>query len=79
LRNAPGLQIFHVHPIHVYLNTVSLASYAAVKRQLGPLHQATADRLNAHVNDGAGIGQLFDEVLDLVASASQGALMRDLL
>ncbi|MGA6826582.1 hypothetical protein ACO9S2_03090 [Nitrospira sp. NS4] len=79
LRDLPGLQIFLFHPIHVYLNTVSFAEYEAVKRRTGPLSEATAERLQAQIKSGLGIASLFDEAIDIVASAGGGAVMREFL
>jgi hypothetical protein len=79
LRGLPGLQVFLFHPIHVYLNTTSLVSYEAIKGHAGPLSEAATEKLQAHVNSGPGIACLFDEVLDLVASRGDGALMREFL
>ncbi|MFZ5427662.1 MAG: hypothetical protein ACOZEN_11865 [Thermodesulfobacteriota bacterium] len=64
----PGLRIYDFHPVHVALNTSSLARYRALKA-LKPLAQWDEDFIEEHRQPGPGPGTLF---LELAAELAGG-------
>jgi hypothetical protein len=69
----PGLRVLNFHPIHVYMNTVSLAHYESFKA-----HYQDADALARRRSSfRPGIGTLFDEVLAELRRRGDGRLTLD--
>ena len=59
--HGPGLKIFDFHPVHVALNTGSMAVYTELKRER-PLQEWNREFVAEHANAGAGPGTLFREL-----------------
>lgn len=59
--HAPGLRIFDFHPVHIALNTNSLAHYERLKMK-APLNEWTRDMVEEHTSQGPGPATFFDEL-----------------
>lgn len=64
---AGGLRILDFHPIHVALNSASMAPYGALKRRRPRLQDATRDDCEALAAAGAGTGSFFRAVAERLA------------
>jgi peptidoglycan/xylan/chitin deacetylase (PgdA/CDA1 family) len=74
-----GLRILNFHPIHVALNSPSLARYEALKRVAPRLTDATADVVMAHVQtEEPGTGTAFDGVVRWLAAQGGGVTISQL-
>jgi hypothetical protein len=62
-----GLRILDFHPIHVALNSASMAPYAALKQQTPRLHETTRAECQRHANTGSGTGTLFRALVEALA------------
>ena len=58
-----GLMIMDFHPIHVYLNSVTLAPYHSV-RALGRLADLSEDVVRGHIETGRGAGYAFRSAIE---------------
>jgi hypothetical protein len=58
-----GLRALDFHPIHVYLNSARFDRYAQLKARVPRLQDATASCVDAYVQQGAGTGTFFDQVV----------------
>lgn len=58
---ASGLKVFDFHPVHVFLNSTSMAAY---RRVSGTLPEAD---LAPHVEEGRGVGVVFRELVAALA------------
>ena len=74
LLDRPGLNVLDFHPVHVALNSSSMASYRALLAG-GPLQDARAD--DASVAEGYGTRTFFDALAHRLASG--GMQLRELL
>lgn len=62
----PGLVVFNFHPIHVYLNSSTMAPYRSLCKAVPRLNDAPRPLVERYVRAAAGPGtrSLFDEVLE---------------
>ena len=59
----PGLKVFDFHPIHLFLNTPSVAWYERAKP-----HYHNPEQLRQHVAEGPGARRLLIELLDWIGA-----------
>lgn len=71
---APGLKVFNFHPIHLYLNTVSLADYRATMQSIRSLPEATPEMLAPYVQKGPGLRDFFKALAGNCRRANEGRL-----
>lgn len=58
-----GLAIMDFHPIHVFLNSVTLATYRSV-RSMGRLADLSEDDVRSHIETGRGAGYAFRSAIE---------------
>ena len=59
----PGVRVFDFHPIHVYLNSSTLAAYQSLKRRVPVITAATPSDIDDLVETGAGAGTAFNSLI----------------
>lgn len=59
----PGVRVFDFHPIHVYLNSSTLAAYQSLKRRVPVITAATPSVIDDLVETGAGAGTAFNSLI----------------
>jgi len=79
LRGRSGLLVFAFHPIHVYLNSRTLDSYARLKKEGGPLNQLSDETARKFVSPGDGPKALFEELVRYLASSGRSSRLSDLI
>jgi hypothetical protein len=77
LAEGEGLRVFDFHPIHVFLNSTTMASYEALKARTGRLSDATRSQMDELVCTGAGTRTLFLEVIEHLAASGSSRCIRD--
>lgn len=76
--HVPGLKIFSFHPIHVALNSRSVAPYEQLKSER-PVATLSLDDLRPFVNEDApGAATLFRELVDLIADGGTNRTVSEL-
>ncbi len=73
-----GLKVFDFHPIHVYLNSVDMGPYQALKQRLPNLSTATPVDVAPLVHSGIGTQTLFVELLEHLVVSAQSLCVRDI-
>ena len=58
IKDGSGLMIMDFHPIHIFLNSVTLATYRSV-RQEGPLADLSEKSVQKYIHEGYGAGFAF--------------------
>ncbi|MDF1845436.1 MAG: hypothetical protein P1U77_28835 [Rubripirellula sp.] len=71
-------RVFAFHPIHIYLNSVSMMSYRNATRNTKPLNQQTETELSPHTNHDFGIRNLFTGLLQASQKNASSKFLRDL-
>lgn len=66
-RDAGGLVILDVHPIHAYLNSRDWAPYRAFKASAEAMHQADEAQARRHVAAGPGTRTMLEAIVDHLA------------
>jgi len=73
LPSAGGLKVLDFHPVHVFLNSVAMDGYEALKRE-GPLRDADESTARQFVNDAvSGARDMFVAAADHLARHGGGA------
>jgi hypothetical protein len=75
---ASGLRILNFHPIHIYLNSSTMATYQALKAAVPSLASTTGDELAPFREPGRGVGWAFRQVLDRLAASGEASTIRRL-
>jgi len=75
---SPGLKIFSFHPIHLFLNSKSMASYRQIKSASSPLTEVGEGCLKPLVNQGVGARSLFLELVNWMCATQKHGHIRDL-
>lgn len=73
-----GLKVFVFHPIHVYLNSIDMEPYQALKRQVPRLSEALRETLSAYAQTGEGTYGLFTELIAHLANGGHSLRIRDI-
>jgi hypothetical protein len=58
-----GLMIMDFHPIHVFLNSVTLATYRSV-REMGRLSDLSEEVVRGYIDTGRGAGYAFRSAIE---------------
>ncbi|MBN1797189.1 MAG: hypothetical protein JW822_01340 [Spirochaetales bacterium] len=56
-----GMKVFCFHPIHVYLNTESVARYNSIKKDMN-----NSGKIDSIINNGIGIRNIFIDLLEYI-------------
>jgi len=72
--NLQGLKIFNFHPIHIYLNSISLDLYQKLKTDVG-ITNLTEENIKEYVNTGKGVKTFFLRLLDLINNKKNYTIM----
>ena len=75
--DVPGLKVLTFHPLHVYLNGATMGPYEQLKQISPHLAEVTQAQITPLVQDGAGPGQLFRDLVERLQGISAGCI-RDL-
>ena len=78
---APGKHsgvIFNFHPIHVFLNSSDMSAYGGLKARFGRVTEIDRESAEAVVNNGAGTGTFFMELVEKIRDAGDSVRMVDL-
>jgi hypothetical protein len=62
------LRVFGFHPIHLFLNSISMIAYRQLKMQFPILSNVTFDDALNFVNEGTGPRTMLDDLLGLISS-----------
>jgi hypothetical protein len=73
-----GLRILNFHPIHIYLNSTTMAAYQALKAAVPNIQAATPEQLAPFREPGQGTGWAFQELLRQLARGDEAATVGDL-
>lgn len=73
-----GLKVFNFHPIHVFLNSDSMARYRRVRDAGARLADLTAADLAPHVADGPGAGRFFAALVRCCAGRRDVSCIREI-
>jgi hypothetical protein len=73
----PGLVVLSFHPIHLALNSASMAPYRRVRALATPLTSLRRDQAEPEVNPGPGARSLFLAVLAHLGARGGGRRIRD--
>lgn len=72
------LQVFNFHPIHIYLNSVTMGPYHRLREKVPSLSQATSQDATGLIHEGPGPASLLKGLLRAVP-ATQMCRLKDLL
>jgi hypothetical protein len=72
-RQVGGVRILNFHPIHIYLNSTTVASYRALKAAVPDLRTATPEQMAPFREQGRGTGWAFQEAVRTLASSGEAA------
>ena len=78
IRLPKGPKVVDFHPLHLFLNSSSMAAYEALKRRVPRLHRATPRDIEPLVNQGDGVMTLFSGLSDAIDGAGTGHTLREL-
>jgi len=78
LAKGAGLQVFDFHPVHVYLNSRTMAAYRSLKERAPNLSDSTSEVAAAAIQSGAGSQTLFIELAKYLGETGRSLLMRDI-
>jgi hypothetical protein len=78
LAKGPGLKVFDFHPVHVYLNSRTMAAYRSLKERAPNLSESTPELAAAAIQSGAGSQTLFIELAKHLGETGRSLLMRDI-
>lgn len=76
--DSPGLKIFSFHPMHLFLNSESMARYRRLTGTHSPLSELDEDQLRPLVNQGLGARSLFLELASWMHATRKHGQIRDL-
>jgi hypothetical protein len=79
LANGDGLKIFDFHPVHVFLNTETMARYEALKAQSPDFTRLDRARADAAVHSGTGAGTMFERLVTALSRDGGGHRIADLV
>jgi Polysaccharide deacetylase len=74
----PGLKVLNFHPLHVYLDLGDPGPYERLKAAAPALRDAPRDLVDGLRREGAGVGTLFDDVLDELSRGGPAPLVQEL-
>jgi len=72
-----GLKVFDFHPIHVFLNSSSMAPYYTLKHHVPRLNEATAAEVEPFIYREQGTRSLFLELLQHLSATEASRCVRD--
>jgi hypothetical protein len=72
-----GLRVFAFHPIHVFLNSVDIQPYEALKAAVKPLSAASVDAMAEFVHSGAGSRTVFAALAEYAGTHGGGERVCD--
>lgn len=73
-----GFKVFDFHPIHVYLNSVEMKPYEALKRAFPELERTSPVDADSYLNDGVGTRTMFAELVDHLAVSGDSVCVREI-
>jgi hypothetical protein len=79
LEAAPGLKIFNLHPLHVYLNSCDDRAYTELKKRSSSLADLSEEAAGPLVHDGPGTRTLFSALVSELAADGEGRRVLDLV
>lgn len=62
----PGMRIFNVHPVHVYLNSSTMDPYRRLAACAYPLHEVTPAQAEPLIADGPGARTFFESLVEVL-------------
>ena len=77
LADGEGLKVFDFHPIHIYLNSVSMGPYEELKLVSTSLIGASQTEADRFIHAGLGTRSLFMELIGRLAAAGRSSCIRD--
>ncbi len=72
-----GLKVFDFHPIHVYMNAVTMAPYRSLAADFTRLQDADEAGVMGLIRPGNGTRSLFVELVETLAESGQSLRIRD--
>lgn len=76
--HSSGLRILNFHPIHIYLNSSTMAAYLALKAAVPDLRAASAEQLEPFREEGQGTGWAFEELVRALACRGEAVTVKEL-
>ncbi len=77
LLTGQGLKVLDLHPVHVFLNSSTMANYRMLKSVKPELHRCGGEDLRGLVQPGDGPRTFFLEVIDHLATAGTSRVARE--
>ena len=75
---ADGIKIINFHPIHLYLNMMSLEKYLALKQEVPDVSSATERDLSRYVTDGDGPRNLLLTFIEHLSHGNESWRIKDI-
>jgi hypothetical protein len=79
LASGNGMKVLDFHPIHVYLNSVNMQNYRALKQNVSNLIEATPSDTELYVHQEQGTQTLFTEIVEYLTNTKSSICIRDIV